>query len=124
MIRKALSAGKHVLSEKPVAKDVATARSLLEYRAALPSPPVWAVAENFRFQQGLQYAAAKVAEVGGKVVTFHLRMNGFVRETDKYFNTACELASSPMVSACCLAVASANSDGRAKGSRVSRRLSS
>lgn len=97
VIMKSLAAGKHVLSEKPIGKDLATGASLLEYHAALPSPPIWAVAENFRFQASLQYAASKVKEVGGRVVTFHLRMNGFVRETDKYFNTPCELPPTDLI---------------------------
>lgn len=102
VIKKALAAGKHVLSEKPVAKDLATATSLIGYHATLPNPPIWAVAENFRFMESLRYAAGKVKEIGGKVVTFHLRKYGFVRPTDKYFNTACTFPPSRPRACVCL----------------------
>ena len=90
VIEKALRAGKHVLSEKPVAGDIAAAETLMgTYEALGGGKPIWAVAENFRFITGLNYAAAKVAEVGGEVVSFRLRMNGFVTEENKYFHTEC-----------------------------------
>ncbi|KAK3315845.1 hypothetical protein B0H66DRAFT_272339 [Apodospora peruviana] len=93
VIEKALRAGKHVLSEKPVAGDLDAARRLLgwyESNDGLASgrgKPIWAVAENFRFIAGLEYAAAQVKEVGGKLVTFRLQMNSFVKPENKYFNT-------------------------------------
>jgi predicted dehydrogenase len=91
VIKKALAAGKHVLSEKPVAKDVATAKELIGWYRSLSSPPIWAVAENFRYIESLRHAAQKIKGLGGKVVTFHLKRYGFVKEDDKYFNTECEL---------------------------------
>lgn len=84
-----------MLSEKPVAKDVATARELIRWYRSLSSPPVWAVAENFRYTESLVRAAEAVKQLGGKVVTFHLKKYGYVRETDKYFNTECESDTRP-----------------------------
>jgi L-gulono-1,4-lactone dehydrogenase len=46
-----LSAGKHVISEKPGAPSVATGVELMEHHARLESPVVWAVAENWRFKK-------------------------------------------------------------------------
>jgi predicted dehydrogenase len=66
VIEAALRAGKHVLSEKPAAPDVATGKRLLQTAAELTraSGKVWMVAENFRyavtttFRAGLSWTAA------------------------------------------------------------------
>ncbi len=90
VIRKAITAGKHVFSEKPVAKDMATAKSLLGWYGAVENAPIWAVAENFRLLESLEYAASNIKEIGGTVTGFHLRMNGYVQPDNKYLNTECE----------------------------------
>ncbi|KAL1646046.1 hypothetical protein SLS58_003466 [Diplodia intermedia] len=84
-IKAALSAGKHVLSEKPIAKDVASARELLQWydENIDKSKVTWGVAENFRFFESFQYGAAKVKELG-KVVAFSTRVHIFVKEGSKY----------------------------------------
>ena len=46
-----LSAGKHVISEKPCAPSVASGVELLEHHARLDRPVLWAVAENWRFKK-------------------------------------------------------------------------
>lgn len=90
VIRKALEAGKHVMSEKPVAKDVATGRALVEWYNAMPGKkPVWAVAENFRFWPAILHAAEKIGEVGGKLATFNLEMFSLVKDDNQYYHTAC-----------------------------------
>lgn len=49
-IRKALLAGKHVLSEKPIGPTVKDAKDLIKwYRATVKPEITWAVAENFRY---------------------------------------------------------------------------
>ena len=73
VIFKALAAGKHVLSEKPVAKDVATGIDLVrkyisEYR---PKGLVWRVAENFEYEPVYQEAGQLIRDGQiGKVVSF------------------------------------------------------
>jgi predicted dehydrogenase len=89
VIRQALRAGKHVLSEKPIAGDIEGAERLIkEYEGLGGVKPLWGVAENWRYMESLGYAAEKVREVGGEVVTFGLRKYGSVKVDNKYFNTA------------------------------------
>lgn len=50
MVKQALAAGKHVLSEKPVGPTLAAAQELLGWLRVQPSTPLWAVEENYRWQ--------------------------------------------------------------------------
>lgn len=63
-IRKALVAGKAVLSEKPIATSTDVARDLVQAHAALEPRPVWFVGENFRFEPGFSEAARLVGHIG------------------------------------------------------------
>lgn len=87
-IRTALAAGKHVISEKPVADTVENARALIADYAKLSSPPLWGVAENYRYQKSLHVAEEEVKKIGGTLVSFVLNSNKFVRPDGNYFNTA------------------------------------
>ncbi|KAF3385456.1 hypothetical protein F1880_002911 [Penicillium rolfsii] len=88
-IKRALLAGKHVLSEKPIAKDVATARELLKwYQANIdPSKVIWAVGENFRYMTKFLFAAEKVREMG-KVRQFRVNVHSLVKQDNKYYLTS------------------------------------
>ncbi len=46
-----LTARKHVISEKPCAPSMASGTELMEFYARLDRPPLWAVAENWRFKK-------------------------------------------------------------------------
>ncbi len=91
VVRAALAAGKHVLSEKPVAETVATAKTLLASYHALQASatpcPIWAVAENYRYMKSLSLAEDKVRQIGGTLVSFRLESNKIVRPDGGYFNT-------------------------------------
>lgn len=89
IIKKALEAGKHVLSEKPMAKDVKTANGLLKWyhkSTAQQKKPLWAVAENFRFMASILYGAHQLKELGGQVIAFNMTLYGFVDQDGKYHN--------------------------------------
>ena len=83
----ALAAGKHVISEKPVAPDVATARTLLDRSAQYPRQ-VWMVAENYRYETVFTRAAELVQS--GAIGTPRMAtwvLHGHVVPDNKYYGT-------------------------------------
>ncbi len=87
-IRKALLAGKHVLSEKPVAENVKDAVELIKwYRSEIGHKGItWGVAENVRYTNSFVHAAEAV-HAKGRQLTFRVRMQTLV-EGGKYFETS------------------------------------
>ncbi|KAG1727685.1 hypothetical protein EDD22DRAFT_1016527, partial [Suillus occidentalis] len=63
IVLKALAAGKHMLSEKPVAPDVATGSKLIaQYEAEyMPKGLVWRITENFEAEPGFILAGHAIA---------------------------------------------------------------
>jgi len=84
-IKKALLAGKHVFSEKPIAKDVATAQDLIKWYAENIKGVTWTIAENFRYLESFKRAAAERKALG-KIVEFTMRRHTCVKG-GKYFET-------------------------------------
>ncbi|OJJ66927.1 hypothetical protein ASPBRDRAFT_48457 [Aspergillus brasiliensis CBS 101740] len=88
-IRAALRAGKHVLSEKPIAGDLSTARDLLaEYHALITTkkPLLWGVAENWRFLAKFTRVAEEVRKLGN-VKAFRVGVRTLIGEGSKYHQT-------------------------------------
>ncbi|KAI1748028.1 hypothetical protein F4782DRAFT_390150 [Xylaria castorea] len=87
-IKKALAAGKHVLAEKPMAKDVDTAIDLIEYykKISVDTKATLAIAENFRFVKGFPYAAAEIKKLG-RVTSFVIKVHSMVPSHNKYYKT-------------------------------------
>ncbi|ORY87807.1 hypothetical protein BCR37DRAFT_404122 [Protomyces lactucae-debilis] len=87
IIKQCLTAGKHVIAEKPVAKDIATARNLIAF--ATRQKPMLAIAENYRMESHTIKAKELVASgVLGKIHYVNYRMLGNVQKGSKYFETA------------------------------------
>ncbi|RAL14896.1 60S ribosomal eL32 domain-containing protein [Aspergillus homomorphus CBS 101889] len=87
-IKQALSAGKHVLSEKPIAKDLATAQELLKwYNAKVDTTKtLWAVAENYRYLAKFIRTAEEVRKLGG-VKNFRVCVRSLIKTDFKYLKT-------------------------------------
>ncbi len=87
-IEQALAAGKHVISEKPVAIDSTTARGLLATYAKSPEL-VWMVGENWRYESAFVRAAALIREGAiGTPLTCHWAIYAPNLPGSKYYGSA------------------------------------
>ena len=87
---KALAAGKHVLMEKPMAKDVEASEALIaEYEAMYkPKGLILSVAEQFRYDAGHEKARQIVASgVIGNLVSVHARIWQRIVPGNKWYET-------------------------------------
>ncbi|KAH7883142.1 hypothetical protein F5I97DRAFT_181984 [Phlebopus sp. FC_14] len=90
IVLKALEAGKHVISEKPIAPDVASGVKLItayekDYK---PKGLIWRVAENWEVEPGY-VAAGHAIRAGkiGKVVFFNMRIINYMNQDSKWYKT-------------------------------------
>ncbi|RTE77245.1 hypothetical protein BHE90_008278 [Fusarium euwallaceae] len=88
-IEAALTAGKHVLAEKPLAPTVEAGKKLLEFyrRTAGANGATFAIAENFRFKPSFEYAAVEAAKLGS-VQQFNVRVLGYMGADTQWYGTA------------------------------------
>jgi predicted dehydrogenase len=84
-IRAALVAGKHVLSEKPVAENLKEAAELIAwYRENHSINASWHVAENWRFLASVAAAKGEVSKLG-RVLGFNVRISDNIQKGWKFF---------------------------------------
>ena len=88
IIRTAWKAGKHVLSEKPVAKDSTVAKQLIaDYEPYKAKGLIWGVAENFRFLDPIAYGTEELKRLGGEVTGFHVSVHDMIKDGNPYYAT-------------------------------------
>ena len=85
VVEKALQSGKHVISEKPIAPDVATARRLMQARRE----QVWMVAENWRYEEAFMQADHLLQQEGavGEPLLCHWPLAVPITPDNKYYAT-------------------------------------
>ncbi|WWC90787.1 uncharacterized protein L201_005724 [Kwoniella dendrophila CBS 6074] len=92
IIRKCLKAGKHVLSEKPIAKDVKDAKALIdEYERDYKSKGlIWRIAENYSHEPLLREASELISSTPelGPILFWQLNMQGYIEDGSKYHKTS------------------------------------
>lgn len=88
VVAQALAAGKHVVSEKPIAPDVAAGRELVARYTKYPDQ-VWMVAENWRYEEAY-VRAAELVQAGaiGQVVGLHYAQYTPMQPGNKYYGSA------------------------------------
>lgn len=86
-IRLALQAGKHVISEKPIAPDLATGRQLVASYAE-QAGQVWLVGENWRYEDAFRQAA-EIVHAGqiGRPLLCHWALHIPITPENKYYHT-------------------------------------
>ncbi|KAL6966393.1 hypothetical protein U1Q18_032174 [Sarracenia purpurea var. burkii] len=91
MSMKLLKAGKHVIQEKPAASSISEAEAALSsYNStfgALPGHPIWAVAENYRFEPALVESKKLVGEIG-EMMSVQLIVEGSMNSSNPYFSSS------------------------------------
>ena len=87
LVHKALSSGKHVISEKPVAASSQEARSLLALHRTKPGQ-VWLVAENWRLEPAFRAAAAsmRAGAIGAPKIVQWTNYAGLMPD-ERYYTT-------------------------------------
>lgn len=87
VLHQALAAGKHVISEKPIAPGHGLAQQLIDVHATQRGQ-VWMIAENWRYEEAFVRAAALLAQgVIGRPIAAHWAQYTAMTPKNKYYKT-------------------------------------
>ncbi|KAF7560859.1 hypothetical protein G7046_g3290 [Stylonectria norvegica] len=86
IISKALLAGKHVLSEKPICENTQDAVELIKWYRSEIKGPSWCIGENWRFLKSYEFGAEQLKSMG-RVLTFHGKQFAFFEPSGKFSQT-------------------------------------
>ena len=84
-IKRALAAGKHVLSEKPIAPDVDAAIELLQWYETTRRREIWSVGENFRFMKSFHAAEQQIRKMDSEITAFSVRLFALIDDEDQAY---------------------------------------
>lgn len=88
---KLLKAGKHVIQEKPAAANISEIENALSrYNSICPDPPgqpIWAVAENYRFEPAFVECKKLIAEIGD-MMSVQVIVEGSMNSSNPYFSSS------------------------------------
>ncbi|KAB2025108.1 hypothetical protein ES319_D06G129300v1 [Gossypium barbadense] len=87
---KLLKAGKHVIQEKPAATsipEIETALASYKSVSTNPGQPIWAVAENYRFEPAFVESKKLVAGVGD-MMNVQVIIEGSMNSSNPYFSSS------------------------------------
>lgn len=86
-----LKAGKHVLQEKPAAASNSEAETALSsynsIRTNFTPQPIWAVAENYRFEPAFMEGKKQIAEIG-EIMSIQVIVEGSMNSSNPYFSSS------------------------------------
>ena len=87
-IEAALAAGKHVLSEKPIAGDIKRAEQLIQYYKSdkVKGNATWGVAEKLPVLGQLYLCEDRRLRKLGRILGFQTKKFGYVKVEDKYYS--------------------------------------
>ncbi|KAM7497259.1 hypothetical protein LguiA_021673 [Lonicera macranthoides] len=86
-----LYAGKHVLQEKPAAASLSEAETAVSSYKSIctnsPNHPIWAVAENYRFEPAFVEGRKQMAEIGD-MISVQVIIEGSMNSSNPYFSSS------------------------------------
>ncbi|XP_075508793.1 dehydrogenase FPY6 [Primulina tabacum] len=82
-----LKGGKHVLQEKPAAASVSELETAISCYNSFNVAPIWAIAENYRFEPAFVEGRKLLTEVGD-IINVHTIIEGSMNISNPYFSSS------------------------------------